>query len=401
MDTHILTSSGSRLKKKILFISHSSDISGAEKCLVHLLQRLQRDLFEPMVLLPSDGPLNRIIQDLGIATEVHSFPLWIAAGEKYGSYFKALIKNMPKRVHFLRNFIKFQNIDLVYTNTIACIDGAIAAKLEKVPHIWHIHEVLWKSTYIKSYLPHSLLKIMINYLSHVVIVPSDAVKRHYEIRYYREKINKIYNGVDIHLFDNINNPDGKDDFRVEMGLKKQKIVALIGYFNPGKGQDDFVDAAKIVSGRFEDAVFLFVGDGVGDQEFNDAVKRKVKSLRLEDKFIILGFRNNIEKIMKSIDIFVLASHVESFSNVLCEAMAAWKPVVATRCGGPEEIVLDGNTGLLVPVKTPDKLAEAIMILLGDEKRAMKMGLNGRRRVEEVFTIEQYAKNIENLLITVN
>jgi glycosyltransferase involved in cell wall biosynthesis len=338
-----------------------------------------------------------MIQAMGIETEVHGFPLWIAAGGRKRSYFNKLIIDLPKRVGVLRNFINSKKIDLVYTNTIACMDGAIAAKLENIPHIWHVHEILNKYTYVKSYLPHSVLKMMIHSLSEVVIVPSDAAKRHYENRICHNKIRKIHNGVDIDLFPIPVNTDDINDFRSSIGLQKQKIVALIGYFNDMKGQDIFVDAAKIVSERFKETAYLFAGDEDADREYRDAVKQKVRDYRLEDKFVFLGIRNDIERIMRSIDVFVSASRVESFSNVICEAMAAGKPVVATRSGGPEEIILDGKTGFLVPVENSEMMASAIITLLAEEEEAKEMGGNGRRRVEEVFNMQQYVKNIESVL----
>jgi len=380
-----------------LFISHSSSISGAEKCLVHLLEGLRRDYFEPIVLFPSDGPLSGMIQSMGIETEFFGFPLWVTGGGRNWTYFKKLVKDLPKRVSFIRNFISSRKIDLVYTNTIACMDGAIAAKLENIPHIWHVHEILTKHTYVKSYLPHPVLKMVIYYLSKVIIVPSDAAKRHYKNKIFHNKIRKIHNGVDIDLFSISENTADIKHFRRSIGLNEQKIVALIGYFNDMKGQDVFVDAAKIVSERFKETAYLFAGDEEADLEYRDVVRQKVRDYRLENQFVFLGIRNDIERIMRSIDVFVSASRVESFSNVICEAMASGKPVVATRSGGPEEIILDGKTGFLVPVENPERMASAITTLLAGEERAKEMGENGRRRVEEIFNMQQYVKNIESVL----
>ena len=385
------------MKKKILFISHSSSISGAEKCLVHLLEGLRRDYFEPIVLLPSNGPLSGMIQAMGIETEVFGFPLWVAGGERNWSYFNKLVKDLPRRVGFFRNFINSRKIALVYTNTIACMDGAIAAKLENIPHIWHVHEILTNHTYVKSYLPHSVLKMAIHFLSEVVIVPSEAAKRHYKRLICHNNIMKIHNGVDIELFSISEKTDDIQQFRRSIGFNDQKIVALIGYFNDMKGQDVFVDAAKIVSERFKETSYLFAGDEDANRDYRDAIKQKIRDYHMEDRFVFLGIRNDIERIMRSIDVFVSASRVESFSNVICEAMASGKPVVATRSGGPEEIILDGKTGFLVPVNNPEMMASAIITLLAGEEEAKEMGENGRRRVEDCFNMQAYVNNIENML----
>jgi glycosyltransferase involved in cell wall biosynthesis len=338
-----------------------------------------------------------MVHDMGIETEVYDFPLWVVAGGRDWSYFKKLAKGTPKRVGALRNFINSKKIDVVYTNTIACMDGAIAAKLENIPHIWHVHEILTNHTYVKSYLPHSVLKMAIHFLSKVVIVPSEAAKRHYKHRICHNKIKKIYNGVDIDHFSNHDNTDDIKTFRSAIGLHEQKIVALIGYFNDMKGHDIFVDAAKIVSERFKETTYLFAGDEDANRDYRDAIKQKIRDYHMEDRFVFLGIRNDIERIMRSIDVFVSASRVESFSNVICEAMAAGKPVVATRSGGPEEIIVDGKTGFLVPVDNPEMMAAGIITLLAGEEEAKKMGENGRRRVEEVFNMQEYVKNIESVV----
>jgi len=127
------------------------------------------------------------------------------------------------------------------------------------------------------------------------------------------------------------------------------------------------------------------------------VKRRVEEMGLSERIRFVPFQENVQAVYDAIDICVSASRVESFSNVLCEAMAAGKPVVATRSGGPEELVEEGITGLLVPVGDPDRLSDAILRVLGNGERAAEMGRRGRERVTEHFRQDQYVANIQRII----
>jgi hypothetical protein len=108
----------------------------------------------------------------------------------------------------------------------------------------------------------------------------------------------------------------------------------------------------------------------------------------------LGVRKDIWRILNEIDIYVVSSETESFGLTVVEAMAAGKPVIATRCGGPEEIIVQEKTGLLVPLNDSSAMAEAIISLVNDSKKRVGMGLSGKQRYEELFTAHTYCKAFE-------
>ena len=96
------------------------------------------------------------------------------------------------------------------------------------------------------------------------------------------------------------------------------------------------------------------------------------------------------------DVFVLSSVTEGISLTLLEAMASGLPVVVTNVGGNPEVVVDGETGFLVPPKNPEKMAEAIITLLKNKELAKKMGVAGRKRVEEKFSLERMVREYEEI-----
>ncbi|RLG99177.1 glycosyltransferase, partial [Candidatus Bathyarchaeota archaeon] len=117
---------------------------------------------------------------------------------------------------------------------------------------------------------------------------------------------------------------------------------------------------------------------------------------LKEKVTFVNFKEDVYKILKLFDVFVLSSVTEGISLTLLEAMASGLPVVVTNVGGNPEVVVDGETGFLVPPKNPEKMAEAIITLLKNKELAKKMGVAGRKRVEEKFSLERMVREYEEI-----
>ena len=390
------------MRTKILFISHTAYLDGAERSLLTLLEHLNKERYEAFVLFPKDGPLRKMVTALGWKSIIFYMPWWIGrhGKERWRLCLLATLNGLPKRIKFLCKLITDQKIDIVYTNTVTCMDGAIAAKIKNIPHVWHIREMLYTPPTAKPVLPRPIANMIIDWLSAKVIVNSLAVKKDIDpLSNNSYKVKVIYNGFDLEKYDLARYDGRANSIRSKLGLgTNTDIVALVGSFHTTKGQGDFIEAAKIVSGHFENVTFVLVGSG--SDAYAAFIRDKIADLGLEKRVYLTGFMEDIASFMHCIDIFVSASWVESFGRVIVEAMAAGKPVIATRSGGSEEIVVDRATGLLVPLKNPPRLADAIMKLLRTKDKAKKMGQRGRERAIELFTIEKYVDNIEKILVSV-
>ena len=125
----------------------------------------------------------------------------------------------------------------------------------------------------------------------------------------------------------------------------------------------------------------------------------VANLNLKNNIIFTDFRNDVPEIMSSLDVLVHTSIMsDPLPRVLLEAMALGKSIVATRVGGVPEIIEDGNTGILVSPHNADAVAEAVVTLLRDKERAKEMGLAGRQRVEQNFSIQKHVERVQELYI---
>jgi glycosyltransferase involved in cell wall biosynthesis len=149
-----------------------------------------------------------------------------------------------------------------------------------------------------------------------------------------------------------------------------------------------------------DTRFLIVGDALpsDNDSVKDEVQRLVDSFRIQDKVVFAGLRLDIAEVLSAMDVFVLPSYWEGMPGVVLEAMAMARPVVTTRVRGCREVTVDGETGILVPPRDVEALAEAIVRLVSDKELARRMGLAGRKRVEERFDRDKVVrKQLEALV----
>jgi len=206
------------------------------------------------------------------------------------------------------------------------------------------------------------------------------------------KVVTIYNGVDLEDFRGINPTKVKElkrQFSINMGTP---VIGTIASLHKRKGHAYLIESLPLILKRFPKAKALLIGDG----PLRESIRRKAEDLGLSNSVIFTGIRHDIPELLSALDVFVLPSLWEGMPNVILEAMATGNPVVATHVGGMPEEVEDSVTGLLVPPRDPEALAEAIIALLQDRERAETMGRAGRARVEKYFSVERMVHQTEAL-----
>ena len=166
------------------------------------------------------------------------------------------------------------------------------------------------------------------------------------------------------------------------------IVGNVAALVPHKGQRHLVEAARVVLPQVPDARFVIAGEG----ELRPALERQIKDHHLEKHVLLAGFRPDVLSLHKAFDIFVMSSVTEGLGTSLLDAMAAGKPVVATDTGGIPEVVIHGQTGLLVPPRDHEALAQAIVTLLKNDTLRRTMGEAGRTRARTMFSADRMVQD---------
>jgi len=187
-----------------------------------------------------------------------------------------------------------------------------------------------------------------------------------------ERMPVVFSGIDVDAVKNAPGDSGqiRATFGEDAKHERRLIVLNVASLTDHKGQTYLIDAMPKVLKQVPNALFLIAGDG----ELEQPLKAQAKELALdEDVLQFTGFRQDVLSLLKSCDLFVMSSHLEGLCTSVMDAMAAGKAVVATRAGGLPEVVHEGETGLLVPVRDPDALAEAMINLLKDKKLRERFG----------------------------
>ena len=207
-----------------------------------------------------------------------------------------------------------------------------------------------------------------------------------------DKLYLIYNGIAVEPFER---PLNKESKRSELGLTDATLILiivanLIGY----KGHDDLIAALAGIKAELpEKWMVLLVGQ---DQGMGSRLRKKTRKLGIAEHVHFLGQRRDVADLLRISDISLLCSHEEGFSNALLEAMAAGLPTIATDIGGNPEAVVDGVTGLLVPAKDSVAIGRAILRLVYDPAERRQMGVAGRERVKQNFSLEACLQGYEAL-----
>jgi glycosyltransferase involved in cell wall biosynthesis len=371
--------------QNILVVHNNNDFYGAEKVLLELLSRLDRNRFVPIVVLPTDTRhINRLSPELA---KLNIECCFIPLGVLRRKYFK--LQKLPRfsfevlaGVRQLVRLIRKRNITLVHTNTNTILASPLAARLTRVPHIWSIHELMVEPATVRS-----ALHYMIPRFSTRVVTVSQAVREHMlkDAAKFADRFTFVRGAIDVEPF---LNGKGRARVRAEWGVRDDEVlIGMAGRVTRWKGQSIFVQAAKLIAERHAKAKFAAVG-GVFDTEkfYMDRFRKEVRDAGLENKLTINDFRADMPDVFAAFDIFVLPS-------ILPEPFGL---VVATAPGGPSETVVDGETGFLVPPSDASAIARVLEVLLADHQKRISMGDAGRRRAREVFSLPRYVTEFEEL-----
>jgi len=210
-----------------------------------------------------------------------------------------------------------------------------------------------------------------------------------------DRIQVCYEGVDLSLY----NMD-KDSVPLRLQVRRElgidvnnTVLATIARLDPGKGHEYLLQTAVQILKTHPNVTFIIAGDG----SERGRLEKMAQELSISEHVIFTGFVDDIAHLLSAVDLLVHPSLAEGLSNSVMEAMAMAKPVVATHVGGMSELIVHGETGLMVPPSDTERLTEATLELLRDKNRMSAMGAAGRKRVEARFNRDVQVKVLEDFL----
>lgn len=369
--------SESKALRRILYVSAVSEIGGAEKSLLDILDCLDRSRFEPAVVLPGDGPLKDEIHKRQIPTadvRIQRFkktlnPLKLG---KYPASWQVGIRELGMALD------KFQS-HLVHANgDMAQFFAYPAAEKRGLPIVWHVRDLT----------PNRMFRWKLGQHVRKVIAISRAVRDMlFSTGVPRDKVKLILNGIDTASFEAL--------IPVEESCYR---VGMIAHLYPWKGHKDFLQMAALVKAEIPDSEFVIAGEDIlNDQAwYKEDLLRLRKELKLEHAVDFAGHVHDVPGLIGETALLVVPSHGEPFGRCLIEGMAAGRPVISWNNGGPTEIITDGVTGKLIEPYDIEALANAVIHLLKDREALAQMGKNARSDATTRFQRSRTTNEIQDL-----
>ncbi len=359
---------------KILFIINQLSFGGAERQLFHLAQELDPQAFKASICVMT--PSSEILPAFSrLRIPIIKLKKWLPRFDF-------------TRVVRLSRVLRSVRPDLVHSFMgTANIYSWLATRLVPIPFVASERNAEAQMTNATLRLSDRAFLAA----SHV-IVNSQAgadwlIGRRPDLQ---KKTSVIRNGINLSRFNNLCTRPS----RHSLGLRPDvPTIGIIGSLSQRKDHETFFHAMRTVRQEWGDAFQILC---VGEGRLLAQMKTLAAELGLGRLTVFAGRRSDVPGILTALDLLVLSSRWEGMPNVIMEAMAARKAVVATRVGGTPELVADGETGLLVPVGQPKKLAKATLRLLKDPSMRTRMGELGRRRIESGFTIDEMVRSTESV-----
>jgi len=284
-------------------------------------------------------------------------------------------------VAHIRRLIAKHNVDVLHSHGYKTDLYALAAAMRnRVALVATSHN--WPSKLLSMRIYAALDRLALRMFDKVIVVSDTVARILRNSGVAMEKVAMIPNGVDLARF-----RTAIPKLRIENGLPKNPVVGFVGRLVPEKGGALLMRAAQHVLSKHPNVTFVLVGEGPAAAEW----KTLASELGISKNVIFAGARDDIPQVYASFDMVVLPSLVEAMPMCLLEAMAAGRPVIATRVGAVPRLILDSQTGLLLQPGVTSALAMAIIRLLESPDLACRLGENGRARVAQHFSAEVMAK----------
>jgi glycosyltransferase involved in cell wall biosynthesis len=364
------------MPKQMLFTSWYTGLGGGETDLLSIAQALDPADWTSHLLVPQDGSLAQKWRELGL-------PVHILTYRGASTYFIPELWARFPVVERMAELLQREKIDLVASEYHSLPLIYPAAQDQKIPIQWTVHGWWFRPKFWQR-----------NFFRKIPIVA-----RSYSIRdgflgeppfMPLERVPVIYSGVDTSRF----SPD-VDGLRLRFQTnipQDAPLVAMIARFQPVKGHHTFQAMARQVTLQMPETHFVVAGEdtfGVAkDEAYKQQILETAKTDPLLRKLHYIGFREDVERVLAAADVVVCASDFESYGKANIEAMACGKAVVSSNRGGPAETIINGETGYLVPAGDSEALAKRVIELLHSPEERARMGQNGRRRAETVFSAEK-------------
>jgi glycosyltransferase involved in cell wall biosynthesis len=369
--------------RKILYLNHVSYIGGAEVALLNLLTYLNRETYQPVALVPP-GDLTEALKHL----DVTCIPIPTLDGLNRHTL-PRFLRVLPQ----LAAAISKETPDLVHANTNFTSEYAgILSRWTHIPTVGHIRDIEPLGRMGRWTVRQNTRLIAI----------SDAVKQYLLDEAVPEhQLVRVYDGVDLAQYQTSQRTSPQDSGVIlgsDSPIDSDIIIGIIGQIGQRKGHIYLLEAVRKIVKTCPHVKCWIIGKEPvhSTEQYTQRLLRYVQEHHLDPYVQFWGFRTDIPEILAQLDILVVPSLQEPFGKIVIEGMVMKKPVIASNVGGIPEIIVDGQTGILVPPGNAEALRLALESLLENRDVWEKMGVEARKRVEQLFSIDKNVRQTEHV-----
>ncbi len=346
---------------QILFVDQFSEIGGAQRCFLDLLPAIEELGWRVTAAVPGGGALGSLLNGVPLSSGPYH------SGSKSAADALRFALDLRNQACTLSALLSNRDFDLIYANGPRVLAGAALASRGRIPLLFHAHNFLDRrySAALTGWIARAH--------NHRVVACSDFVAGPLRRYVSPTRLQMIHNG----------SPD--------LGYRQRSFegvwqIGIAGRIEPQKGQAEFVQAAR----KIPDAHFLISGVASAESSgYYKAIQELARGLPVE----FLGWQEDRAALFARLDMLVIASRQEGLPLVMLEAFSAGVPVVAFPSGGIAEVIQHGETGFLVPERTPDALAAAIQRLMTRREKLIEVAAEARARWERLFDLRLYRERM--------
>lgn len=374
----------SRHPIRVLYITHASNLTGASRSLVDLLSSLDRSRVEPLVLLRKDGPLQAKLDEIDVSYVVCPYVLCArGASTKVPNFVKEFVNRVAVRK--VRKLIRGRNIDLVHNNSLLVDVGMRAARVEGLPYVAHIRELVNED--------HNLTFIN---EAHIKSLMSAASCNIFISQFVADKFCSWIGDAPYKVVFNAVSVPGTHASRARRAFSSGPYrLFLPGRFGRGKCQLDAIKAVSDLRGRGIDVTLRLAGGAARDGSYLQECKDYIEQNQT-DGIEIKSFIDDVSAEYVAADAVLMCSRAEAMGRVTAEGMLSGALVIGADAGATPEIIHDGETGLLYNCGDPHDLARKIEWAVANGEEAARIARVGSSYAGDAFDLTVYSQEMMNL-----
>jgi glycosyltransferase involved in cell wall biosynthesis len=371
-----------------MFVCNSANLYGTGGVLIDLLGCLDRNMFDPYLVVPSEGPIANEAKKLRVPVFIISHLYWLSV---------PLFSAQAVRIGLTNNIGGFRiallarrlGVNLIYSNGVGVVIGALGSRVARIPHVWHVHETIFGAKRDLEFIRKTTRE---------VIVVSEKLKM--SLAQSAGIRARVVHCCPTDLRQTSRDPKERLRAKSVFGFgRDQAVITMVGSICDNKGQIEMVRAFTRVNRLRPSTRLLIVGSSpTADKAYELAMKNEIVTLGLQHLVTVTGRLESMTEAYEASDLLVILSKHEGLPRVLLEALQMEIQVVATRVGGIPEVLGQVGTGILIDSRS-EEIVSAVMLealsRLGQEKERIAAA---RRFVESNYSRERMVAEVSGIIL---